>query len=26
VQAWDRHQPTKASSARELRRLRPGLY
>jgi hypothetical protein len=26
VQAWDRHQPVKASSVRELRRLRPGLY
>jgi hypothetical protein len=26
VQAWDRHQPATASSVRELRRLRPGLY
>ena len=26
VQAWGRHQPAKASSVSDLRRLRPGLY
>jgi hypothetical protein len=26
VQAWGRHRPVEASSGRELRRLRPGLY